>query len=93
MMKTDLEIFDEICKENRDIYISKNKDYGKSVSTTYNDFGIVSFIVRLTDKMERIKTLYKNGEQNVSDEKMVDTLRDLSNYAILAMIEERKKES
>lgn len=82
------EMFKSIVDEMYDIYIAKNSDYGSSVSDTYRDFGLVSFLVRMQDKMNRLKTL-NNKESLVKDEKIEDTLLDLANYSILALIELR----
>lgn len=82
------EMFKSIVDEMYDIYIAKNSDYGSSVSDTYKDFGLVSFLVRMQDKMNRLKTLNKK-ESLVKDEKIEDTLLDLANYSILALIELR----
>jgi len=81
-----VEQFDEITTKMRDIYVKKNTDYGDSVSQTYKDFGLVSFLVRMQDKMNRLKSLSK-ADALVKDEKIEDTLLDLANYSILALIE------
>lgn len=84
------EIFKQITNEMLDLYIKKNTDYGSSVTDTYKDYGLVAFLVRMSDKMNRLKTLYRQPAQ-VSGEKIEDTLLDLANYAILAMIEIRRE--
>jgi hypothetical protein len=43
--------------------------------------------VRLEDKLNRLRTLNQKEEAAVKDEKIEDTLQDLANYAILALIE------
>ena len=80
------ELFKEITIEMLELYKRKNTDYGSSVSDTYRDFGLVSFLVRIQDKLNRLKTLSKQ-ESLVKDEKIEDTLIDLANYSILALIE------
>lgn len=69
------------------IYKNKNRDYGGSVTQTYNKFGLTSFLVRLSDKLDRLISLNDKKEILVKDEKIEDTLIDLANYAILALIE------
>ena len=86
------ELFKEITEEMYKIYKMKNEDYGSSVSDTYKDFGIVSFLVRIQDKINRLKTLTKK-ESLVKDEKIEDTLLDLANYSILALIELKMEEN
>lgn len=84
--------FTEITDEMHELYIKKNSDYGESVTNTYKDFGLVSFLVRMQDKLNRLKTLNKKDSQ-VKDESIRDTLVDLANYAILAVIElDKEKE-
>lgn len=85
------ELFKEITTEMLNIFIKKNTDYGSSVSDTYRDFGLVSFLVRMQDKLNRLKTLSKQ-ESLVKDEKVEDTLIDLANYSILALIELKLEE-
>lgn len=43
----------------------------------------VGILIRMTDKVSRINTYLKRGQLKVSDEGIVDTLLDLSNYSIL----------
>ena len=76
------------------LYVTKNADYGDSVHDTYEKYGLVSFLVRLEDKLNRARTLSKHTAR-VADEKIEDTLLDMANYAILAVIElhaDREKE-
>lgn len=80
------ELFKQITNEMFELWKRKNADYGSSVTDTYKDFGIVSFLVRMQDKMNRLKTITKK-ESLVKDEKLEDTLIDLANYTILALIE------
>ena len=61
------------------------------MSDTYRDFGLVSFLVRIQDKLNRLKTLSKQ-DSLVKDEKIEDTLIDLANYSILALIELKLEE-
>lgn len=90
-MKDKEQLYEDIVYEMYEIFKKKNTDYGSSVSDTYKDFGLVSFLVRMQDKMNRLKTLTKQ-EALVEDEKIEDTLMDLANYAILALIELKNKE-
>ena len=46
--------------------------------------------VRLDDKLHRFKQLIKQ-EAEVKDESITDTLMDLANYAIMAIIEIENK--
>ena len=78
----------------RQIYIDKNADYGDSVHDTFKKYGLISFLVRMEDKLNRLKSLTeKEGEVPRVNESIEDTLLDLSNYAILALIEVYKERS
>ena len=87
----EVKLFKEITEDMLKLYEAKNTDYGASVSDTYRDFGLVSFLVRIQDKLNRLKTLSKR-DALVVDEKIEDTLIDMANYSILALIELRKDE-
>lgn len=63
----------------------KNHDYGDSFTKLYREFGDLSAVIRLTDKLERYKSLI-TSEQKVNDESIEDTLMDLAGYAILTII-------
>ena len=69
------------------MYHRKNHDYGDSFRKSLEEFGLVAAVVRMSDKMERIKTLAKGEEAKVQDEKIRDTLMDLANYAIMTVME------
>ena len=77
----------------KNLYLKKNHDYGDSVSKTFEEYGLTSFLVRMDDKMNRIKNLNKSNDVAVIGENIEDTLLDLANYAVLAIteIEHRKK--
>ena len=84
--KTKVERHYEIVKGLNDLYARKNADYGDSVHDTYMKYGLTSFLVRLEDKLNRARTLAKQ-DALVKDEKLEDTLLDMANYAILAVLE------
>lgn len=81
-----IEVHKELLDGLHNLYITKNRDYGDSVHDTYEKYGLVSFLVRLEDKLNRARTLSKQ-DAVVVDEKIEDTLLDMANYAILAVIE------
>ena len=69
------------------IFEKKNTDYGNSFEESLEKHGIIAAIVRMEDKMGRLNSLTKKGaEQKVSDESLVDTLKDLSNYALMTAV-------
>lgn len=78
---------ENLCKELNKIYESKNHDYGDSFAKVRKELGNTAILVRIYDKVERLKTLLMGSEQKVSDEKIEDTLMDLSNYCLMELIE------
>lgn len=85
--------FESITKEMLGLYKIKNKNYGNSFSKQFEEYGLTSVCIRLEDKLNRLKSLNKQGkEANVDDEGIRDTLIDLANYSVLAMIEIDKGE-
>ena len=84
--------FEDILTQMLSTYKAKNADYGNSFDKTLNEFGLVASVVRLNDKMERIKSLIKS-DAKVLDEKIDDTLLDMANYAVLTLLWLRNKDS
>lgn len=91
-MDNNVQLHQELVNYLHNLYITKNTDYGNSVHDTYIKYGLVSYLVRIEDKLNRARTLSKQ-ERMVNDEKLEDTLLDLANYAILAVIELKQEES
>jgi hypothetical protein len=84
------QLHEQICKELNDIYVRKNADYGNSFGEQFEEHGLVSAVIRLDDKMRRLKSLTKQ-EAKVTDESIEDTLLDQANYAIMTVIQLRKQ--
>lgn len=61
----------------------KNESYGNSYKTD----GFVGLVLRMGDKLMRLKHLEKNKLEIVVNESIRDTLLDLRNYTTLALIE------
>ncbi len=79
-------------KEALETSKKKNADYTGGSEDPFSNFtsiealGIateIGFLTRMMDKMKRIASFAKNGELQVKDESVTDTLRDLANYASL----------
>ena len=79
----------EICKELNDLYARKNADYGDSFAKLRQEYGSPAILIRLEDKLGRLKRLMMGNEQNIKDENIEDTLIDLANYAIMELVERR----
>lgn len=82
----------EICKELTSLYERKNHDYGDAFHDTFLEEGFAMARVRLSDKLNRFKTLSKDTERAVTDESIRDTLIDLANYAIMTIMEMDKND-
>ena len=93
-------LFKVITNEMLDLYEIKNKNYGDSFSKQFQEYGLTSVCIRLEDKLNRLKSLNKqiseakNGivDIDVEDESIKDTLIDLANYSVLAIMEISKGE-
>jgi len=91
-MENNIQLHQELMEYLHNLYIAKNTDYGNSVHDTYVKYGLTAFLVRIEDKLNRARTLSQK-ERLVNDEKLEDTLLDLANYAVLAVIELRQEEN
>ena len=89
-IKMNEKLHQELLDYIHNLYMTKNKDYGSSVHDTYSKYGFTSFLVRLEDKLNRARVISQQ-EPTVLDEKLEDTLLDLANYAILAVMELREE--
>lgn len=80
-----VEQFKEIADSLSVLYAKKNEDYGDSFGKTFEELGIISAVTRMSDKMNRIKSLAIKGSNNF--ESIEDTLRDLASYSIMTLVE------
>lgn len=85
--------FDSVLDEMKELHAKKNKDYGDSFHKSFVEFGPTAGIVRLNDKMERAKSLVKNGKSEVKDESLLDSLEDLACYAVMLYVELKNKDN
>jgi len=86
--------FRELQDESFTVLKNKNKDYA-GVGDPFKNFKLVEtlgicnveqgILVRMCDKMSRISTLL-GKEASVQDEKITDTLQDLSNYSLILRV-------
>lgn len=85
--KLSLDAIKQAHTELTDIFEKKNADYGNSFEESLEKHGLIAAVVRMEDKMLRLSTLSKNeSEQLVKDESIIDTLKDLSNYALMTAV-------
>lgn len=83
--------FANILTEMEELYVKKNADYGDSFGKSYKEYGPMMACIRLEDKLNRFKSLVKNGEYKVKEESLIDTLIDLANYSVMTIIEIQNK--
>lgn len=86
MTKTNLHR--QIGEELTALYEKKNHDYGDSFGKGYIEYGMVMPVIRLEDKVNRLKSLLK-ADPKVVDESIEDTLMDIANYAQMTLLERR----
>jgi Nucleotide modification associated domain 1 len=91
-----LDPFQAILTEMKELHDKKSQDYGRNGDLFYNirqseEFGIpawVGCLVRANDKMKRLQ-LASQGSK-LANEGVEDSLIDLANYAVIALIEYRR---
>lgn len=81
----------ELCDLMHTTYENKNHDYGDSFGRSIAEHGYIAGVVRMEDKMNRVRSVIKNGEAHIKDESLCDTLLDLANYAIMLSMEVEKE--
>lgn len=85
VLSGNVQSFMDITTNMAKTYAAKNHDYGNSFEQSLDEFGLVASVVRLGDKMNRIKSLIKK-EAQVKDESIKDTLLDLATYSIMTLM-------
>jgi hypothetical protein len=81
--------FSDVLERMAAIYQAKSADYGSSYNLAPALLGIpahVGLLVRMTDKLARACRLAQGRDPQVKDEALADTLLDLANYAVLALL-------
>lgn len=93
-IKEEIVVFNTLTKQMSDTFAKKRKDYGQTTTETYDKFGPVSMLIRMHDKMGRLDNLLGRAQENkVLNESIEDTLLDLANYALITILEMRKRQS
>ncbi len=77
----------------RSLIQHKNDMYGDAFHQTWEEYGLLSVCIRLTDKLNRLKNLEKR-DLHESFPAIWDTLSDIIGYSLLALteLEEKDKE-
>lgn len=87
MANNKLNTLKEIHKQEETLYAERNEKYGDSFSKTFQEYGPTVALIRLEDKLNRAKSLISNGLGGSDGESIIDTLKDLSNYSNMTIIE------
>lgn len=96
-----LALHDELCRSAKDLMTRKNHDYTSGSGDSFANFRgssylgidpVLGVMLRMQDKMMRIRTFAEKGELKVKDESVKDAFIDLINYTVLmyGLVEERK---
>lgn len=87
-----LALHDQLTIKAHDLMIKKNQDYTGGTDDPFANFrgsttlGVepeIGLMIRMTDKMQRVKSFVAHGELAVAEEGIMDIGADLINYAVL----------
>ncbi len=93
--------FDALLRRMGRIHDAKRRDYANDNNPLGNFEAarmlgvtpLTGILIRMTDKFTRVCNLSRQGaEQHVADESLEDTLIDLANYSLLALLSRRQEE-
>ena len=83
-------IYKEILDKLFETYKAKDQDYGSAFSEMFDELGIDYAYGKLREKINRIKVLRKQPNM-VENEVLEDALLDTAGYAILTLVELKKR--
>lgn len=89
-IQSDEEIYGSLLDKLFTTYKSKNADYGSAFAEMFDELGIDYAYGKLREKMNRIKVL-RTQPNMVENEGLEDTLLDTAGYAILTLVELKKR--
>ena len=89
-VQSDEEIYGSLLDKLFTTYKAKDADYGSSFAEMFAVGIINAQLVKLREKMNRIKVLSKQPNM-VENETLEDTLLDTAGYAILTLVELKKR--
>lgn len=73
----------EIALEIAQMVEKKNEDYGESYRKTREKWGPQAFLIRITDKINRLESIL--NKKAIHFESYEDTIRDIAGYCILEL--------
>ena len=89
-IQSDEEIYGSLLDKLFATYKSKNADYGSAFAEMFDELGIDYAYGKLREKINRIKVL-RNKPNMVENEGLEDALLDTAGYAILTLVELKKR--
>ena len=89
-IQSDEEIYSSLLDKLFTTYKAKDADYGSSFAEMFDELGIDYAYGKLREKMNRIKVLRKQPNM-VENEGLEDALLDTAGYAILTLVELKKR--
>ena len=89
-IQSDEEIYGSLLDKLFTTYKAKNSDYGNAFAEMFDELGIDYAYGKLREKMNRIKVL-RNKSNMVENEGLEDALLDMAGYAILTLVELKKR--
>ena len=89
-LQSDEEIYGSLLDKLFTTYKAKNHDYSNAFSEMFDELGIDYAYGKLREKMNRIKVLRKQPNM-VENEGLEDALLDTAGYAILTLVEIKKR--
>ena len=91
-IQSDEEIYGSLLDKLFTTYKAKDADYGSSFAEMFDELGIDYAYGKLREKINRIKVL-RNKPNMVVNEGLEDALLDTAGYAILTLVELKKRKS
>ena len=91
-VQSDEEIYGSLLDKLFTTYKAKDADYGSSFAEMFDELGIDYAYGKLREKMNRIKVL-RNKPNMVENEGLEDALLDMAGYAILTLVELKKRKN
>ena len=89
-VQSDEEIYGSLLDKLFTTYKAKNHDYSNAFSGMFDELGIDYAYGKLREKINRIKALRKQPNM-VENETLEDALLDTAGYAILTLVELKKR--
>ena len=89
--QSDEEIYGSLLDKLFTTYKAKDADYGSAFAEMFDELGIDYAYGKLREKMNRIKVL-RNKPNMVENEGLEDALLDTAGYAIITLVELKKRQ-